>query len=158
MSRSLSSFREPRNPLHRLSYPNPSRLNNRISWSSMTNHPLILHHMFLCVLVILSRTMLHLRLKPKIILHLRRRLMIYLLLWYNPLQQLHLLTILFISNDRALTQFYNPPLRVSYENQLSILMLMRPRTTTLLKIWPRHLQRCQLLKSFSLVLHKGRHC
>jgi hypothetical protein len=33
-------------PLHRLSCPNPSRLNNRLSWSSMTNHPLLLHHMF----------------------------------------------------------------------------------------------------------------
>jgi hypothetical protein len=35
--------------------------------------------------------------------------MIYLLLWYNPLQRLHLPTVLFISNDRASTQFCDPP-------------------------------------------------
>ena len=46
MPRSLSSIREPRNPLHWLSCPNPSRLNNKLSWSFMTNHPFLLHHMF----------------------------------------------------------------------------------------------------------------
>jgi hypothetical protein len=34
------------NHLHRQSCPNPSRLNNRLSWSSMTNHLLLRHHMF----------------------------------------------------------------------------------------------------------------
>jgi hypothetical protein len=44
--RSLSSFKELRNHLHRLSCPNPSHLNNRLSWSFMINHPLLLLHMF----------------------------------------------------------------------------------------------------------------
>jgi hypothetical protein len=35
--------------------------------------------------------------------------MIYLLLWYNPLQQLHLLMVRFILNDQASTQFCDPP-------------------------------------------------
>jgi hypothetical protein len=34
------------NHLHRQSCPNPSHLNNRLSWSSMTNHLLLRHHMF----------------------------------------------------------------------------------------------------------------
>jgi hypothetical protein len=29
--------------------------------------------------------------------------------WYNPLPRLHLPTVLFILNDRALTQFFDPP-------------------------------------------------
>jgi hypothetical protein len=44
--RSLSSFKEHQNHLHRLSCPNPSRLNNRLSWSFTTNPPLLRHHMF----------------------------------------------------------------------------------------------------------------
>jgi hypothetical protein len=44
--RLLSSSREPQNPLHRLSCPNPSRLNNRLNWSFMTNHLLLQLHMF----------------------------------------------------------------------------------------------------------------
>jgi hypothetical protein len=44
--RLLSSFKERRNHLRRQSCPNPSRLNNRLSWSSMTNHLLLRHHMF----------------------------------------------------------------------------------------------------------------
>jgi hypothetical protein len=38
---SLSSFKEHPNHLHRQSCPNLSRLNNRLSWSSMTNHLLL---------------------------------------------------------------------------------------------------------------------
>ena len=44
--RSLSSFKEPRNHLHRLSCTNPSHLNNRLSWSSMTNLHLLPPLMF----------------------------------------------------------------------------------------------------------------
>jgi hypothetical protein len=46
MLRSLSSFKELQNPLHQLSCLNPSRLNNSLSWSFMTNPLLLLHHMF----------------------------------------------------------------------------------------------------------------
>jgi hypothetical protein len=46
VSKLLSSFKEHPNHLHRLFCPNPSRLNNRLSWSSMTNHLLLRHHMF----------------------------------------------------------------------------------------------------------------
>jgi hypothetical protein len=101
---------------------------------------------------------LHSRLEPKTILHLRRRLTIHLLLWYNPLHRLHLQTVLFISNDRALIQFCDHPRKVLLRNRLSILMLVRPRTIALSKIWPKHLQRCLPLKSFSLVLHNEGLC
>ena len=50
-----------------------------------------------------------------------------------------------------------PPQRASFRNRLSILMLVLPRTIALLKIWPKHLLRCQPLKSFKLVPHNGRH-
>jgi hypothetical protein len=48
-------------------------------------------------------------LEPKIILPLKRKLMIYLLPRHKPLLRLHLPTVLFISNDRASTQFFDPP-------------------------------------------------
>jgi hypothetical protein len=81
--------------------------------------------------------------------------MIYLLHWYNPLLRLHLPTVLFSSNDRALTQFFDPLQRALFRNRLSILMLVLPRTTTLLKIWHKHLLRCQPSKSSKVVLHNG---
>jgi hypothetical protein len=44
--RLLIFFKELQNHLHRPFCPNPSHINNRLSWSFMTNPPLLLHHMF----------------------------------------------------------------------------------------------------------------
>jgi hypothetical protein len=44
--RSLSSFKELQNHLLQPFCPNPSRLNNRLSWSFMTNPHLLLHLMY----------------------------------------------------------------------------------------------------------------
>jgi hypothetical protein len=61
--------------------------------------------------------MLHLPLELKTILLLRRRLTIYLLIWYNPLHRIHPQTVLFISNDRASIQLYDHPRKVSLRNR-----------------------------------------
>jgi hypothetical protein len=51
----------------------------------------------------------------------------------------------------SLDTVLRPPQRASFRNWISILMIMLPRTTKLLKIWPKHLLRCQPLKSFKVV-------
>jgi hypothetical protein len=107
--RSQSSFKGPKNLLYVPFCFNPSLLNNMPNWSFMINLLLPLLRMSLCVPVILRRMMLHLLLEPNITLLLRRKLMMSHLCWFSHLLQIHLPTVLFISNDRAPIQFSAPP-------------------------------------------------
>jgi hypothetical protein len=100
--RSLSSFRGLEILPHLPFCHNLSFLNNRPNWSFMANPILPPLHMSLCVLVILPRMTLQSPLEPNIILLQRRKLTIYHLRWFNHLIQLHLPTVLFISNERVL--------------------------------------------------------
>jgi hypothetical protein len=103
--RSLSSFKGPENLPHLLFCHNLSLLNSRPNWEFMTNPLLPPLHMFLCVLVILPRMTFPSPLEQNIILLQRRKLTIYHLRWFNRLLQIHLPTILFISNDQVPIQF-----------------------------------------------------
>jgi hypothetical protein len=78
--------------------------------------------MYLCELVIQKRMTLHLPLEPKITLRQRRKLTICHLCWFNSLPQLHLPTVLFISNDQVLIQFFALPQRVLFKILPLILM------------------------------------
>jgi hypothetical protein len=108
MSRSLSSFKGPRSLPHLSFCPNLSLLNRNPNWSFTTNPLLPPLPMSLCVLVIQKIMTLHLLLEPKITLPQRIKLTIYHFRWFNRLPQLHLPTVLFISNDRAPIQFSSP--------------------------------------------------
>jgi hypothetical protein len=129
--RLLSSCKGPGSLLHLPSCHNRFLLSNKPNWSFM-NNLLPLHHlMSLCVLVTPRRTKLQSQLEPKIILHQRRKLTIYQLHWFDILSQLHLQTILFISNDWAWIQLFVLLPRALFESLHLILMHMLPKTTIL---------------------------
>jgi hypothetical protein len=100
--RSLSSFKGSGSLPHLSFFHNLSLLNNRPTWSFMTNLLLPPLCISLCVLVILPRTMLKSPLEPKIFLLQRRKLRVYHLRWFN-----HLPMVLFISNDWVSIQFFS---------------------------------------------------
>jgi hypothetical protein len=100
--RLLSSSKGPGSFLHLSFCHNLSLLSSRPNFSFMIN-PLPLPHLIsLCVLVTPRRMKLQSQLEPNIILHRKRKSMIYHLRWFNVLLQLHLQMVLFISNDRVL--------------------------------------------------------
>jgi hypothetical protein len=99
--RLVSSFKGPGGLLHPPYCHNHFLLSNRPNWSLMNNLLPLPCLMYLCVPMTPRRTKLQSLLKPNIILLQKRNLMIHHLRWFNLLHQLHLLTVIFISNDRA---------------------------------------------------------